>query len=114
MEARFCWWSDGLPTVWSCIGDSCAFRHPVRGAGGSGGAVWGNPGGSIVGNIAVQRENRREGGEEHRVVEGDVEEEKKRNGPTFVVSCTSVVRAHRGANKKAEHRRTSSPVFIVV
>ena len=25
MEARFCWWGGGLPTVWSCGGDSGAF-----------------------------------------------------------------------------------------
>ena len=51
-------------------------------AGGGEGAVWGNPGGIVGENIAVQREDRREGGEEHLVVGGDVEEEKKRNGST--------------------------------
>ena len=28
-------------------GDSCAFCHPVRGAGRGEGAVWGNPGGRV-------------------------------------------------------------------
>ena len=77
-----------LPTGWSCGGDSCVYCHRVRGAGG-------------VRDIAVQRENRRKGGEEHRVVEGDVEE-KKRNGSTNAGTCTSEVRAHRSADKKAE------------
>ena len=31
-KARFCWWGDGLPTVWSCGGDSWAFCHRVWGA----------------------------------------------------------------------------------
>ena len=43
----------------------------------------------------------REGGEKHRVVGGDVEREKKRNGPTNAGTCTSVVWAHRGADRKA-------------
>ena len=76
--------------------------------GGSEGAVWGNKGGGAGGNIAVQRENRREGGEEHCVVGGDVKEEKKRNGSTNAGTCTSVVWAHRGVDKIAERRRTSS------
>ena len=44
MEARFCWWSGGMPTVWSGGGDCGAFCHRVRGAGGGEGAVWSNPG----------------------------------------------------------------------
>ena len=111
MEARFCRRGDGLPTLWSCGGDSCPFCHGVRGAGGGEEAVWGNPGGSVRRNITVQREVRREGGEKHRVV-GDGEEEKKRNGSTNAETCTSVVRAHNGADKKAEPRRTSSSSSI--
>ena len=80
----------------------------MRGAGGGEGAVWSNPGGSVRGNIAVPREGRREGGEEHRVVGGDVEEEKKRNLSTNEGTCTSVVHAHGGTDKKAEPRRTLS------
>ena len=38
-----------------------------------------NPRESDGGNIAVQKKDRREGREEHRVVGGDVEEEKKIN-----------------------------------
>ena len=30
-----------------------------------------------------------------------MEKEKKRNGPTNAGTCTSVVRAHRGADRKA-------------
>ena len=41
------------------------------------------------------------GGEEHHVVRGDVEEEKKKNGLTNARTCTSVVWAHRGADKMA-------------
>ena len=58
--------------------------------------------------ISLQREDRAEGGEEHRVVEGDVEEEKKRNGSTNARTCTSVVRAYKGADRRLdpeEHRR---------
>ena len=73
----------------------------MRGAGGGEGAVWSNPGGSIGGDIALQSEDTGEGGEKHRVVGGDVEKEKKRNGPTNAGTCISVVRAHRGANRKA-------------
>ena len=43
---------------------------------------------------------------EHCVVE-DVEEEKKRNRSTSAMTCTSVVRAHRVADKKAGPQRTS-------
>ena len=71
MEARFCWRRNGLPSLWSCGGDSCAFCHRVHDPEGGEGAVWGR--GSVVGNIAVQREERREGGEEHRVVGGEEE-----------------------------------------
>ena len=59
------------------------------------------PGGSVGGDIALQREDTGEGGENHRVVGGDVEKEKKRNGPTNAGTCTSVVLAHRGADRKA-------------
>ena len=59
----------------------------MRGAGGAERAVWGNLGGSAGGNIALQREDRVEGGEEHRVVGGDVEEEKKINGSTNARTC---------------------------
>ena len=38
---------------------------------------------------------------EHRVVGGDVEKEKKRNGPTNAGTCTSVVWAYGGADRKA-------------
>ena len=100
MKARFCWRGDGLPTVRSCGGDCCLFCSRVRGAGGGEGAVWGNPGGSVGGNIYVQRERRREGGEAHRVVGGDVKEEKKRNGSTNAV----VVRAHRGPIRRLNPR----------
>ena len=86
--------------LWSCGGDSGAFCHRVRGAGGGEGAFWSDPGGSVRVDIALQREDTAEGGEKHRVV-GDVEKEKKRNGPTNAGTCTSVVRAHRGADKKA-------------
>ena len=56
----------------------------------------------------------------HRIVEGDVEEEKKRNRSTSARTCTSVVRAHRGADIRMdpkEHRRGNSndleyPTFI--
>ena len=51
----------------------------MRGVGGGEGVVWGNPGGSVGGNVALQIEDRGEGGEEHGIVLGDVEEEKKRN-----------------------------------
>ena len=37
-----------------------------------------------------------------------LEEEKERSGSTNAGTCTSVVRAHRGADKKAEPQRTSS------
>ena len=49
------------------------FCHRVHGAGGGGGAVWGNPGGSFGGNIAFQSEDRGEGREEHPIVEGEEE-----------------------------------------
>ena len=88
VEARFGWRGDRLPTMWRCLGDNGAFCHRVRSAGGGDGAVWSNPGGSVGGNIALQSEDRGEGGEEHRDVGGDVnyllhdvEEEKKRTGP---------------------------------
>ena len=55
------------------------------------GAVWGDSGGCAGGNIAVQRENRREGGEVHCIVGRDVREEKKRNGLTNAGTCMSVV-----------------------
>ena len=73
----------------------------MRGAGGGEGAVWSDPGGGAGGDIALQREDTGEGGEEHRVVGGDVEKEKKGNGPTSAGIGTSVVHAHRGADKKA-------------
>ena len=44
--------------------------------------ICGNPGGCSGQNIIVQRENRREGGEEHCIAGGDVIEYKKRNGST--------------------------------
>ena len=50
----------------------------MRGAGGGEGAVWSNPRGSVGLDIALQREDRGEGGEKHHVV-GDVEGEKTRN-----------------------------------
>ena len=100
MEARFCWWGGGLPTVRNCGGDSGAFCYRVCGAGGGEGAVWSNAGGGVGGDTALQREDTREGGENHRVVGGDVEKEKKRNGLTNAGTCTSVVWAHRGANRK--------------
>ena len=87
--------------MWSCGGYSGAFCHRVCGAQWGEGAVWSNLGGSVGGDVALRREVRGEGGEEHRIVGGDVEEEKKRNGPTNARTCTSVVRAHRGADKKA-------------
>ena len=64
-----------------------------------------NPGGN-GGNIAVQRENRREGGEEHHIV-GDVDEEKNRNGSTNAIMQRPAYQqcepgAHRVADKKAE------------
>ena len=93
--------------MWSCRGDSGAFCYQVRGAGGGEGVVCSNPGGSVGENFALQREDKGEGGEKHRVVGGDVEEEKKRNGPTNAGTCTSVVRAHRCADKKALPRRMS-------
>ena len=65
------------------------------------GAVWSNPRGSVGGDIALQREDTGEGGEKHHIVGGDVEKEKKRNGPTNAGTCTSVVRAHIGADRKA-------------
>ena len=83
--------------MWSCGGDSGAFCHRVLGEG----AVWSNPGGSVAGDIALQREDTGEGGEKHRVLGGDVEKKKKRNRPTNAGTCTSVVRAHRGADRKA-------------
>ena len=49
--------------IGNCGEDSCTFCHRVRCAGGSYGVVWGNPGGCAVANIAVRRENKREGGE---------------------------------------------------
>ena len=64
---------------------------------------WGDPGGCARGNIAVQRENRREGVEEHCIVGGD-EEEKWVNKCRDLTRLTSVVRAHRGADKKAGPR----------
>ena len=93
--------------MWSCGGDSCTFCKLGPGASRSEGAVRGNPGGS-GGNIAVQKEKRREGGEEHRVVLGDTEEDKKINGTTNADTCTSIVRAHSGVDKKAKPRITSS------
>ena len=57
--------------VWSSGGDSCTFCHWVRGAIGSDGAACGDLRGS--GNIAVQREDRREGGEENWVSARDKE-----------------------------------------
>ena len=45
---------------------------------------------------------------EHRVVGGDVEEEKKRNRSTSARTCTAVVGAHRGEDKKAGPQRTLS------
>ena len=72
------------------------------GAGGGEGAVWSNPGGSVGGDIALQREDTGEGGEKHRVV-GDVEKEKKRNGPTNAGTCTSVVWAYWGADRNSLH-----------
>ena len=59
------------------------------------------PGGGAGGDIALQREDTGEGGEEHRVVGGNVEKEKKGNGSTSAGTGTSVVQAHRGADKKA-------------
>ena len=99
MEARFCWWGGGLPAMWSCGGDIGAFCHQVCGAGGCEGAVLSNQGGSVGGDNALQREDTVEGGEKHRVVRGDVE--KKRNGLRNAAICTSVVPAHRGADRKA-------------
>ena len=46
-----------LATVWSCGGDSGAFCHRVRGAGGGEGAVWSDPGGGVGGDTALQRED---------------------------------------------------------
>ena len=63
--------------MWSCGGDSGAFCHLVRGAGGGEGAIWSDPGGGVGGDIALQKEDTGEGGEKHRVVGGDVEKEKK-------------------------------------
>ena len=37
--------------MWSCGGDSGAFCHRVRGAGGGEGAVWSNPGGGVGGDL---------------------------------------------------------------
>ena len=85
--------------MWSCGGDSGTFC-PVHGAGGGERAVWGDRIGSVGGDIALQREDTGEGGEKHCVVGGNVEG-KKRNGPTNAGTCTSVVQAHRGADKKA-------------
>ena len=73
----------------------------MRGAGVREGVVWGDPGGCAGGENAVQRENRKEGEEEHCVAGGDVEEEKKRNGSTNAGTYTSVVLAHTGVDKKA-------------
>ena len=84
-----------------CGGDSGAVCHRLRGAGGGEGAVGSNPIGSVGGDTALQREDTGEGGEKHRVVGGDVEKEKKRNGPINAGTCTSVVWAHRGADRKA-------------
>ena len=75
--------------------------YRVRGAGGGEGAVWSDPGGSVGGDIALQKEDTGKGGENHRVVGGDVEKEKKRNGPTNAGTCTSVVLAHTSADKKS-------------
>ena len=94
-------WGGGLPAVWRSGGDSVAFCHRVRGPGGGEGAVWTNRWGSVGGNLVRLRENRGEGGEKHPVVGGDVEKEKKINVPTNAGTCTSVVRAHRGADRKA-------------
>ena len=41
-----------------------------------------------------------------------MEEEKKRNLSTNTLTCTSVVRAHRGADKKAKPRKTSSSLSL--
>ena len=90
--------------MWSCLGDSCAFCHRASVAVRGEGAICGNPRGSVGGNIAVQREDRREGGEEYRGVGGYVEEEKKRNGSTNAGTCIS----NKGCDKKAETMRTSS------
>ena len=48
----------------------------MRGASASQGVVWGDLERCTRGNIAVQRENRREGGEEHCIA-GDVEEKRE-------------------------------------
>ena len=83
--------------MWSCGGDSGAFFTECVVLEG----VREQFGGSVRIDIALQREDRGVGGEKHRVVGGVVEEEKKRNGPTNSRTCTSVVRAHMGADKKA-------------
>ena len=86
--------------MWSCGGDSgafcteCVVLEGVR-------EQLEDPGGGVRGDTALQREDTREGVEKHHVVGGDVEKEKKRNGPTNAGTCTFVVWAHRGANSKA-------------
>ena len=79
----------------------CPLWRRQCGAGGGEGAAWSNPGGNVGGDIALQREDTGEGGEKHRFVGGDVEKEKKRNGPTNAGTCTSVLWSHRGADRKA-------------
>ena len=69
----FCWWSDVLSTVLTCGGGSCTFCHQLASAGVSEGAVLGNKGGCSGGNIALQKENRREGEEEPHIVGGEEE-----------------------------------------
>ena len=83
------------------VEETGAFCHRVRGAGGGEGAVWSNAGGGVGGDTALQRKDTWECGEKHRVVGGDVEKEKKRNGPTNAGTCTSVVWAPTGADRKA-------------
>ena len=50
---------------------------------------------------------------EHRVVEGDVEEEKKRNGSRSARICTSVMRAHRGVIRRLDAKNIVVEILMI-
>ena len=111
VEARFCWCGDGLPAVsvslCGAVKETVAHfvtKWRVCGAGGleQFGVSWQD----ALEEILMF-------GEDHHIVGGDVEEEKKRSGSTNAETSTSVVRACRGADKKAEpeeHRRVTDEI----
>ena len=92
--------------MWSCGGDSGAFCHRVRGAGSLEGVreQFGVTREEVLEEILLFR------GRTHQKVERSISlleemwrrrRREIRNGPTYAGTCTSVVWAHGGADRKA-------------